>query len=272
MTSNVIEAHNISLVIREPGVARAAVKLGGATVGGRMEEDGGARVVHALDNVSFSVAQKEIVAVIGRNGSGKTTMMRVAAGIYTPSSGRIVVNGRITTMFTNQIGVNQNASGLENIRLMGLLLGVPRSQMRALIEEVADFSELGPYLEMPLRSYSAGMRARLGFGLATSLNPEVLLIDEVFGTGDQEFRDKAKARLTALVRRAGAVLMASHSMEMLRQFCTKALWLDRGRVRMLGPVDEVRVEYAAEAKRVAAAAAAAAGAEVDAAAEAMAKA
>src|SRR5690606_1481848 len=127
--------------------------------------------------------------------------------------------------------------------------GVPRKQLRALIEDVAEFSELGHFLEMPLRTYSAGMRARLGFRLATGLNPEVLLIDEVFGTGDQAFRDKARLRMSALVRRAGAVIIASHSMELLRQFCGRGLWLDRGRMRMLCGIEEVAKAYAADARR-----------------------
>jgi ABC-2 type transport system ATP-binding protein len=169
--------------------------------------------------------------------------MRVLAGIYPATSGSYRVNGRITTLFSNQIGVSYNATGIENIRLVGMVMGLPLHRIDALVEDVTAFSELGEYLNMPMRIYSSGMRARLGFGIATGVDPDILLIDEVFGTGDQYFKAKAKARMQQFLARAGTTLMASHSIDLLCEFCSTALWLDRGSVRMLGPMEDVRKAY-----------------------------
>jgi ABC-type polysaccharide/polyol phosphate transport system ATPase subunit len=215
-----------------------------ATVGGYVSErNRRSSIVQALDTVTFFLPRGESLAIIGRNGSGKSSLMRVLAGIYPATSGIVRIDGRITTLFSNQIGVNHNATGIENIRLVGMVMGFPLQRIDALIEDVAAFSELGEYLDMPMRIYSAGMRARLGFGIATGVDPDILLIDEVFGTGDQDFKAKARARMQRFLARAGTTLMASHSIELLREFCSVALWLDRGRMKMLGPLEEVRKAY-----------------------------
>lgn len=241
-----IDVRDLSLRLTARGRAPEARPVNEiVTVGGHISENNGRSfTVQALDAVTFSLARGEALAVIGRNGSGKSTLMRVLAGIYPATSGTYRADGRITTLFSNQIGVNFNATGIENIRLVGIVMGLPVHRIDTLIEDVAAFSELGEYLNMPMRIYSSGMRARLGFGIATGVDPDILLIDEVFGTGDQDFKARARVRMQKFLSRAGTTLMASHSIELLREFCSKALWLDRGKVKMLGSLEEVRKAYA----------------------------
>lgn len=245
MTNTVIEACGVTLGLRERGGLVGNPASAEATLGGRIVETGQGRTVFALDSVSFEVDSGETCALVGRNGSGKSTLLRLLAGIYAPTRGSCRVLGRVSTLFTNQIGVNQNATGLENLRMMCLLLSIPSGQRSAVVDDAAAFSELGSFLDMPLRTYSTGMKARLSFGLATSVSPDVLLIDEIFGTGDPVFRAKARERVTNLVKRTGTVMMASHSMGLLREFCTTAIWLDRGRVRAHGTLEEVVRGYTA---------------------------
>jgi len=200
--------------------------------------------VLALDGVSFTIDDGDSVGVIGHNGAGKTSLLRVLAGIYKPTAGRCEVQGRISTLFTNAIGLNQNGTGLENIRLTCILMGMSKAEIEAAVPDVVEFSELGDYLELPLRTYSAGMRTRLGFALATCVNPDILLIDEVFTTGDRAFRKKAKARITNVMRSAKTMVLASQSPNLMKEFCNKILWLDHGRLYRCGDAEAILDDYA----------------------------
>ena len=198
----------------------------------------------ALDGVSFTLHDGDAVGLIGHNGAGKTCLLRVMGGIYKPSSGKCQINGTIATLFTNSIGLNQNATGHENIRLSCILMGLSKKDIEAVLPDIVAFSELGDYLDLPLRTYSAGMRTRLGFALATAINPDVLLIDEVFTTGDRTFRKKAKGRMTAVMERAKTMVMASQSTNLLKAFCNKIIWLEHGQLLMFGDTKTVLEAYA----------------------------
>ncbi|MEE9303039.1 MAG: ABC transporter ATP-binding protein [Thiotrichaceae bacterium] len=240
-----INVCNLSLNLTARGLHPEKSQDVTASVGGYVSKNTStSSIIHALDGINFTVARGEALAIIGRNGSGKSTLMRVLAGIYPATSGNYRVDGRVTTLFSNQIGANYNATGVENIKLVGMIMGLTQPRIDTLIEDVEQFSELGEYLDMPIRIYSSGMRARLGFGIATGVDPDILLIDEVFGTGDQYFKAKARTRMQQFLSQAGTTLMASHSIELLREFCSSALWLDKGRVKMMGPINEVQKSYA----------------------------
>lgn len=251
MTRTMIRLDNVTLdlpVMHEQRARRKSHNLG--AVGGRITAtDGKRNAIRAIDHVSLEIAQGERVGLIGHNGAGKSTLLRVMAGIYPPTDGTVVTIGRIATLFTSAIGLNARATGYENIFLMGTLLGYKRSEINRLIPEIAEFSELGDFLDMPLRTYSAGMRTRLGFAIATAVSPECLLIDEVFGAGDSRFKDKARERITGTLSRAGTVVLATHSMPIIKEFCTVALWLDHGRVRAYGDLETVCDAFVASQQR-----------------------
>jgi ABC-type polysaccharide/polyol phosphate transport system ATPase subunit len=200
--------------------------------------------VVALDGVSFTIDEGDSVGLIGHNGAGKTCLLRVMGGIYKPTAGSCEVRGSVSTLFTNSIGLSQNATGTENIRLTCILMGMADKDIKRIMPDIIEFSELGEYLDLPLRTYSAGMRTRLGFALATAMNPDVLLIDEVFTTGDRQFRKKAKLRISTVMRSAKTMVLASQSTGLMKEFCNKIIWLEHGRVLRFGDTDEILEDYA----------------------------
>ncbi|MEA1938225.1 MAG: ABC transporter ATP-binding protein [Pseudomonadota bacterium] len=214
-------------------------------VGGVLDLAHGSRAwVRALDKVSFDLEPGRRVGLIGRNGAGKSCLLRVMAGIYRPTKGECHTRGKISTLFSGTLGMNVNATGYENIKLAGILLGMTKAQIVDVTPDIEDFTELGDFLNMPMRTYSSGMRMRLGFAIATAMHPEILLIDEVFGVGDRRFQIKAKERITSVLDTAHTLVMASHSDEIIREYCDTALLLDHGNVRAFGDVEDVLDEYA----------------------------
>ena len=199
--------------------------------------------VKALDNVNMTVRRGEIRALCGENGAGKSTLLRLLSGIYEPTRGSADVRGRVAPVFDLGVGMDPEISGYENIIIRGLFLGQTRQQMQEKMEEIAEFSELGEYLDMPLRTYSSGMRIRLALGVVTSIDPEILLLDEGLGAVDAAFMRKARNRLKDMVRRSGLLVFASHSNEFLAQLCDKAIWIDHGEVALAGSVEEVVRAY-----------------------------
>jgi ABC-2 type transport system ATP-binding protein/lipopolysaccharide transport system ATP-binding protein len=209
-----------------------------ATTGGRIGSEAKHVVVQALDQVSFRLDDGDRVALIGHNGAGKTTLLRVLAGIYEPRIGFMRIEGRVTPMFDINLGIDPESTGYENIILRGLYMGLKKSEILARRDSVAEFTELGPFLDLPVRTYSAGMQARLAFAMATCIEPEILLLDEGIGAGDAEFLEKANERLDHFVRKAGILVLASHSIELVRKLCNKAILMEHGRIVFLGEVDE----------------------------------
>jgi ABC-type polysaccharide/polyol phosphate transport system ATPase subunit len=197
----------------------------------------------ALQGVSFDVRDGEVVGIIGRNGAGKSTLLRVMAGIYRPDTGRVRTAGPVSLLAGLGVGFNQNLSGRDNIYLYGSILGHSRQKMDSLMDAVIAFAELEEFIEEPVRTYSSGMRARLGFSVAQALEPEILLIDEVLAVGDARFKQRSTARILEMVKSAGAVVVASHSFATVREVCTRVLFFERGQMLMDGTPTEVLDRY-----------------------------
>ena len=200
-------------------------------------------VVEALKNINLHLREGDRVGLVGHNGAGKSTLLRLLSGIYEPTRGSADVRGRVAPVFDLGVGMDPEISGYENIIIRGLFLGQSIKQMKKKMDEIAEFSELGDYLSMPLRTYSTGMRVRLALGVVTSIEPEILLLDEGIGAVDAAFMAKARVRLQELVKRSGILVFASHSNDFLAQLCNTALWIDHGTVRSAGEVSEVVGQY-----------------------------
>jgi ABC-type polysaccharide/polyol phosphate transport system ATPase subunit len=209
------------------------------------EDNDGVIVVRALDNVDLRFEKGDRVGLIGHNGAGKSTLLRTMAGIYTPTTGTVSSDGKIVPLLDISLGMDENSTGIQNIRLRGLLLGMSDSEIREKQQAIVEFCELGDYLDLPLRTYSSGMRVRLAFAVSTAVDAEILLLDEVMGVGDASFMHKAKDRLADLHSRAEIVVLAMHSNPEIRRVCNKVLWMERGRVRAFGPMEEVLSQYEA---------------------------
>ena len=199
--------------------------------------------VRALQDVSLSFRDGDRVGILGGNGAGKSTLLRLLAGIYSPTRGRRTVHGRISSLFELGLGFEMEASGRQNIRYRGYLQGETPRSIRAKMQEIAEFSELGRFLDIPVRFYSAGMMVRLAFSIATTIRPEILLVDEVLGAGDLAFQTKARRRLHEMIARAKIMVVVSHDLPTLAALCDQGVWLDRGRVRLVGPMSDVIDTY-----------------------------
>ena len=205
----------------------------------------GVVVVRALDDVSFRLESGDRIGLIGHNGAGKSTLLRTMAGIYEPTRGSIERSGKVVPLLDISLGMDDNSTGIQNIRLRGLLLGMADEEIREKQQQIAEFSELGDYLDLPIRTYSSGMRVRLAFAISTAVDAQILLLDEVMGVGDASFMHKAQRRLDDLHERSDIVVLAMHSNPEIRRACTKVIWLDNGAVRMFGDVEEVVGAYEA---------------------------
>jgi len=213
---------------------------------GRIARDANDRItIDALRDVSLSLDRGDRLALIGANGAGKTTLLRVMAGIYEPMSGAVTVRGRISPMFDIGLGIDTDLNGYDNIRIRGLLLGLTPQEIDARLPDIAAFTELGDYLDMPVRTYSSGMMLRLTFAVATCFEPEILLMDEWILAGDAHFMDKARARIDAFVEKASVLVLASHNLDVCRRWCNKGVWLQGGKVMAFGAIDHAIESYAA---------------------------
>ncbi|WJV24870.1 MULTISPECIES: ABC transporter ATP-binding protein [Pseudomonas] len=218
------------------GAAKSLKKaLVSASTGGLLSKaPGEVMTITALEQVSFELKDGDSVGLIGHNGAGKTTLLRSMAGIYTPVSGSITSQGKISTIIELGAGLDSELSGYENILRLGLLLGMSKSEIHRLLPSIEDFTELGSFLEAPVRTYSSGMLMRLMFAVSTSNQPEILLVDEMFGTGDKGFQEKAKARMESLISAAKIFVFASHSEELIKKFCNRIFELSHGSVKEVG--------------------------------------
>jgi ABC-type polysaccharide/polyol phosphate transport system ATPase subunit len=208
----------------------------------------GYRGFYSLRDITFSLHRGECLGVIGRNGSGKSTLMKVVIGVYPPTEGTVRANGRVSFLGEITAGFQLELTGLENIYLMGALYGYTKRDIRTMLPEILDYSEMEEFLNVPLKYYSSGMGARLGFALALSVNPEILIIDEVFAVGDESFRTKCIDRIQQLKAEGTAILFVSHSMATVQSICDRVIWLEGGAMRMQGPVNDVIPLYMEEQK------------------------
>lgn len=197
----------------------------------------------ALDDVSFDVYKGEVVGLIGRNGSGKSTMLKIIAGLFQPTKGSVHVKGRIVPMLELGSGFDPELTGRENVYLNGAILGYTEKFLNERFDEILEFSELGNFIDVPLKTYSSGMMMRLAFSIATIVQPEVLIVDEILAVGDEAFQRKSRAKMMELMSGGTTVLYVSHSLDQIRELCDRVVWLDHGKVVMVGSADKVCDAY-----------------------------
>ena len=214
-------------------------------LGGRLAAHNETVIVRALENITLDLKDGDRLGLIGHNGAGKTTLLRVISGVYSPVSGKVEVFGRLASYTDLALGMDPEATGWQNIIFRCVFMGMTFSEARALSPSIAEFSELGEYLDLPVRTYSSGMYLRLAFAITTSVHPDIVVMDEMIGAGDAQFLERAQRRMSELLERARILVLASHSEPIIRDFCTKVVWIEKGRVRMIGPAAEVLLAYAA---------------------------
>jgi ABC-type polysaccharide/polyol phosphate transport system ATPase subunit len=234
---------SVEIPIYDTAGASLRKALLGRAIGGRFAQSGSIVIVKALKNITFEANDGDRVALVGDNGSGKSTLLRVLSSVYPPTAGRVSVKGHVSPMFDATLGMNMDATGYENIYMSGTIWGLSRAQITSSIDEIVEFTELGEYLDVPVRTYSNGMMLRLAFAIATVRDPEIMLIDEVIGVGDQKFFSKAFARLQGVVQRSQILFVASHSDDILRLLCNKAIWLEHGTLMQYGDFETVVAAY-----------------------------
>ncbi len=243
-----IEINNIDVLFpiydaRARSFRHQLLGIGAGRIG---ETDAHHVVVRALSDISLSLSHGDRLGLVGRNGAGKSTLLRVMSGIYEPSTGSVRVSGRLAALTDITMGMDMEGTGYENILIRGFMLGLTRRQSLDRIDEIEAFTELGDYLNLPLRTYSQGMLLRLAFAISTSIKPEILILDEMIGAGDKQFAEKASQRLTLLTEAASILVIASHALDTLRQLCNKAALLREGRLIDIGPVERILGRYEAE--------------------------
>jgi ABC-type polysaccharide/polyol phosphate transport system ATPase subunit len=199
--------------------------------------------VNALDGINLTIHEGERLGIIGHNGAGKSTLLKVLAGIYPPTHGSVDIEGRICSMLDVGVGIEPDATGWDNITYRCYLQGDTPTEVAQKKQAIADFSELGDALRMPVRFYSTGMQVRLIFSIATAVEPEILLLDEILGAGDMNFQEKARQRMLSLIERARLMVIASHDMQTLQRLCSRVIWLDHGHILQDGPPQEVISQY-----------------------------
>ncbi|MDL2410590.1 ABC transporter ATP-binding protein [Rhizobium calliandrae] len=212
----------------------------GGTIGSNSD---GVVVIRGLDDINVNLHEGERLGLVGHNGSGKTTLLRVMSGVYHPTVGSIAIKGKCTSLINISLGIDPEATGRENIGIRGALLGFSRKEMAAKQAEIEEFSELGNFLSMPVRTYSTGMQLRLAFSISTVIEPEILIMDEWLAAGDEGFQTKANERLHQLVNQTKILIIASHSKELLVKNCSRILWLEHGKVKMDGDAETVANAY-----------------------------
>ena len=211
---------------------------------GNLARDARDRInVRALNDVSFDLHAGDRFALVGPNGAGKTTLLKVLAGVFEPTRGQILSSGRVTSLLDTGVGLNPDATGHENIILRGMYMGIHPRQMATHAPAIAEFTELNDYLDMPVRTYSAGMMIRLAFAISTYIPPDILIMDEWLTAGDARFLAKAQQRIEEFVRHSSILVLASHSMQLVEEWCSHGLLLDHGRALAIGPIGEVLAAY-----------------------------
>ncbi len=226
-------------------IKKSVLRVG---AGSRVSYDAHHRItVHALRDISLQFREGDRIGLVGPNGAGKSTLLRTIAGIYEPARGRVRVHGRVTTLFSLNLGIEEEATGSENITLRGLAAGMTKREIERHAADIADFTELGEYLNFPILTYSAGMRARLAFAISTAIEPDILLMDEWLGAGDAGFIQKARERLNSMVDDAGILVLASHNQNLIKRVCNGIVELEAGHVKRAG---STKAFFGAEMEKV----------------------
>ena len=239
---NVVELHNVTIDLPVYTVSARSLRqtVLSLSTGGRIIARGDQKVaVRALDGVSFTLKDGDRLGLVGHNGSGKTTLLRAVAGIYTPTTGTLAVTGRVSSVLDVGTGLDLEGSGRENALILSRYRGIKRDEAIRSLPWIEEFTELGSYFEMPVRTYSAGMLARLAFAVATSVEPDILVMDEWLAAGDENFVAKAQARMESLVTRSRAMVLATHNKDIVRRLCNKVLLMEKGRVVAFGDTEEI---------------------------------
>lgn len=215
----------------------------GATIAQRPD---GHVVIRGLEDISFELNDGARLGLIGHNGAGKTTLLRVLSGIFVPTGGEATIDGNCVSLINISLGIDPEASGKDNIRLRGVIMGMSPREIAERSEDIAEFTGLGEFLDMPLRTYSTGMQLRLAFAVSTAVTPEILIMDEWLSTGDSDFQHRANQRMRAIIDASNILVLASHSAELIKQNCNRVIWLEKGRIKMDGAPDDVLRAYGAQ--------------------------
>ena len=194
---------------------------------------------HALTNISFRVTRGERIGIIGHNGAGKSTLLKIISGVMKPTEGNVSINGRVAPLLELGAGFDPELSGIDNIYLNGAILGQTKSMIEHKLNEIVEFADLGEFIHTPLKNYSTGMRARLGFSIAAQVDPDILIIDEILGVGDENFKHKSSAKMQELIKNGKTVIIVSHSIDQIRQLTDKVIWLSRGKIVEMGETNEI---------------------------------
>jgi len=243
MSHIILDNVSIDFPVLDPRSRSFRKGLTDKVIGGRLSKSMRSITVKALDNINLEFKRGDRIGLIGHNGAGKTTLLRTLAGVYPPTRGNVVCKGKIVPLFDISLGFDMEATGRENIILRGLFLGLSKTDIINSMENITDFTGLGNYLEMPLRTYSSGMLMRLAFAIATEIQPDIILMDEWIGVGDSTFLEQAKKRLETFIDKSSILVLASHSEDLIRSTCNKAVLIGQGQVLAEGSVDDVFDHY-----------------------------
>lgn len=241
-TNTIIQAKNLGIKYKISRFKRSSIMNLVKNVASRnsLKSNG---AFWGLRDLNFEVQKGDILGVLGKNGSGKSTLLKTIAGIYLPDEGEINVNGTVSSMLTLSSGFKEDLTGVENIFLIGVLTGFSEKQIKAKFSEIVEFSELEDFIYQPVKSYSSGMKARLGFSIATSLKKDIMLVDEILGVGDFKFREKSRKKMIELIKSDVTVILVSHDSETIREYSNKAIWIHEGELKATGNTDEVMKLY-----------------------------
>lgn len=212
--------------------------------GGRIGlNESGKTIIRSLDNISLNIQPHERVGLVGHNGAGKSTLLRVLGKVYTPTAGICNIEGKIGSLIDISLGIDPESTGIENIFLRAALLGLPKKEVVKALPEIIEFTQLGSFIDMPIRTYSTGMHMRLAFAVSTMISPDILLMDEWLSVGDRDFQDRAENRLNKLIERSNVLIIATHSRQLIERCCTRAIWLEHGKIKMDAAPDDVCTAY-----------------------------
>lgn len=216
----------------------------GIATGGKIGlTETGKTIIRSLNDINLDILPHERIGLIGHNGAGKSTLLRVLGRVYSPSSGKAIIEGKIGSLIDISLGIDAEATGIENIFLRAALLGIPKKEVEQALPEIIEFTQLGEFIEMPVRTYSTGMHMRLAFAVSTMISPDILLMDEWLSVGDEAFQLKAENRLNRLIERSNVLVIASHSRKLIERCCTRVLWLEHGRIKLDGSPSTICPQY-----------------------------